>query len=132
MTDDNKHFCILPWIHMHIWPNGVTYPCCLATNDFVLGNTNESSFEELWNSKRMRMLRKNILADRPTTGCSRCYEHEEQGSRSMRQNMNKDYEHFNERTKLTNDDGSVDNVFMAYMDIRFSNICNFKCRTCGS
>lgn len=116
---------------MHIWPNGVTYPCCLATNDYVLGNTNNMSFEELWNSERMTELRKNILADKPTSGCSRCYEHEEQGSRSMRQNMNIDYEHLVPRTELTNDDGSVDDVFMAYMDIRFSNICNFKCRTCG-
>ena len=129
MTD--KHFCILPWIHMHIWPNGITYPCCLATNDYILGNTNDKSFEELWNSERMTELRKNILAGKPTSGCSRCYEHEAQGSRSMRQNMNMDYEHLIPRTELTNDDGTVDDVYMAYMDIRFSNICNFKCRTCG-
>ena len=116
---------------MHIWPNGITYPCCLATNDYVLGNTNDKTFEELWNSERMTELRKNILADKPTSGCARCYEHEAQGSRSMRQNMNMDYEHLIPRTELTNDDGTVDDVYMAYMDIRFSNICNFKCRTCG-
>lgn len=116
---------------MHIWPNGTTYPCCLATNDYILGNTNKSSLNDLWNSDRMTTLRKNILEDKPTAGCSRCYEHEEQGLRSMRQNMNKDYSHLIPRTALTNNDGTVDDIFMAYMDIRFSNICNMKCRTCG-
>ena len=127
----NKTFCILPWIHLHIWPNGITYPCCLTTNDYVLGNTNSSSFIELWNSSRMKELRQNIIAGKPTTGCSRCYEHEIQGYKSLRQNMNKDFQHLFSRTKLTKEDGTVDNIYMAYMDIRFSNICNFKCRTCG-
>lgn len=127
----NKHFCIIPWIHMHIWPNGVTYPCCLATNDYVLGNTNDKSFEELWNSPRMKLMRKNMLDDKPTTGCSRCYEHESTGVESMRLSMNKNFAHHFDRADLTNPDGSVDDVYMAYMDIRFSNICNFRCRSCG-
>jgi sulfatase maturation enzyme AslB (radical SAM superfamily) len=32
---------------------------------------------------------------------------------------------------VTNDDGSVDKVNLAYVDVRFSNICNLRCRTCG-
>ena len=116
---------------MHIWPNGITYPCCLATNDYVLGDTNKQSFVDIWNSTRMRELRRNILADAPTSGCKRCYEHEANGSVSMRQNMNKDFEHHTDRVALTHSDGSVEQVHMAYMDIRFSNICNMRCRTCG-
>ena len=114
-----------------MWPNGVTYPCCLSTNDYTIGNTNTSTFLELWNSERMRELRKNILNDKPTSGCSRCYEHEENGSRSMRMNMNMDYSHHYQRTELTHEDGTLDDIHMAYMDIRFSNICNMKCRSCG-
>ena len=83
MNNDNKTFCILPWVHMHMWPNGITYPCCLATNDYVIGNTNKESFKDLWNSERMRELRRNMLDGKPTSGCSRCYEHEENGSRSL-------------------------------------------------
>jgi len=128
---DSKHLCILPWIHMHIWPNGVTYPCCLASNDYIIGNSNESSFKELWNSEKMKDMRLNMLNDRPTTGCERCYEHEQFGDRSMRMNMNYDFEHLFDRAELTNPDGSLDDIHMAYLDIRFSNICNMKCRTCG-
>lgn len=124
-------FCILPWTHMHIWPNGTTYPCCLATNDYIVGNTNQSTMEELWNSEKMTDLRKNILAGKPTSGCNNCYEHEKMGARSMRMNLNKDFKHLHDRTELTNEDGTLDEIYMAYMDIRFSNICNFKCRSCG-
>lgn len=131
LTASNPYFCILPWIHMHIWPNGTTYPCCLSTNDYKLGNTNESSFLDIWNSERMRELRLNILNGKPTSGCSKCYEHEKNGAMSMRMNLNRDYEHQYNRIELTNENGSLDEIFMAYMDIRFSNICNFKCRTCG-
>ena len=127
----SNNFCVLPWVHMHIWPNGLTYPCCLATNDYSLGNTNTQSLKELWNSERMRELRKNIIVDKPTAGCSRCYTHESNGARSMRQAMNAEFEHHFDRTKLTNTDGSLDEIHMAYMDIRFSNICNMRCRTCG-
>ena len=114
-----------------MWPNGNTFPCCLATNDYTLGNTNNNSFIELWNSERMRDLRKNIVDGKPTSGCVRCYEHEENGAQSMRINMNRDLRHHWGRTKLTHEDGSLDEIHMAYMDIRFSNICNFKCRSCG-
>ena len=129
--DNSKHFCVIPWIHMHVWPNGNTYPCCLSTYDYVVGNANKSSFTDIWNSEKMRTMRQNMLNDKPTSGCSKCYMQEENGGSSMRTNMNKDFEHHIERKELTNEDGSVDELFMAYMDIRFSNICNFKCRSCG-
>ena len=27
---DSKHFCILPWIHLHAWPDDRVMPCCIA------------------------------------------------------------------------------------------------------
>jgi len=129
--DTGKHFCVLPWIHMHVWANGNTYPCCLSTYEYKVGNTNEKSFKELWNSEKMCTMRKNMLDDKPTEGCKKCYDIEENNGVSMRMNTNKSFSHHIERKELTNRDGSVDDVFMSYMDIRFSNICNFKCRSCG-
>jgi len=126
----NKHFCILPWIHMHIWPNGSTYPCCLAKTDYVVGNTNNNSISELFNSEKMKTLRANMLADKPTSACAKCYEHEQLGIESHRLCMNRDFAHLEHVTAQTHLDGQIDNIQMAYMDIRFSNICNFKCRTC--
>ena len=30
---DSKVFCMAPWIHMHVWPNGRAFPCCLAEHN---------------------------------------------------------------------------------------------------
>lgn len=128
---ESDNFCILPWIHMHTWANGATYPCCLAKSNMPVGNTNNKSFEELWNSKRMRQLRLNIINDKPSTICQRCYEHEASGKESMRMAMTREFKHKIDRVKLTHEDGSLDDVHMAYLDIRYSNICNMRCRTCG-
>jgi organic radical activating enzyme len=128
---ENDYFCIIPWIHMHTWADGSTYPCCLAAIDSKLGNTNEKSFTELWNSDLMKDLRLNMIADKPSRTCVRCYEHEKAGTESLRMTKNRDFKHKFDRVELTNDDGSLDEIHMAYFDIRFSNICNMRCRTCG-
>ena len=40
--------------------------------------------------------------------------------------------HFDDVMSMTHKDGHVDKFQMRYFDIRFSNICNFKCRSCGT
>lgn len=126
-----KNICILPWIHLHAHATGRTYPCCMADYDFVVGNTKEETFTEIWNGERMKELRLTMLADEQHSACSKCFDIEKVGGTSMRMTMNEEYVHKWGNVETTNTDGSVDKVEMAYMDIRFSNICNFKCRTCG-
>jgi sulfatase maturation enzyme AslB (radical SAM superfamily) len=128
---ESDYFCILPWMHMHTWANGATFPCCLAAPGMPVGNTNDSSFLEIWNSEGMRNLRLNMINDMPSRICRRCYEHEKAGVESLRMSKNRDYKHKLERIRLTKEDGSLDEVHMSYLDIRFSNICNMRCRTCG-
>lgn len=124
-------FCMLPWIHLHVWPDGTTFPCCFFSNDEPVGSMREKSLEELWNSDRMKRLRLAMLTDQPTQACSRCYELEHAGSPSLRTNLNQSFAHHFPRTASTRADGSVDGLNFAYFDVRFSNLCNFKCRTCG-
>ena len=60
---DNKHFCILPWIHLHVWPNGKTFPCCLTPYEHDVGNANTSGLKGVWNEMPMKQLRLNMLND---------------------------------------------------------------------
>jgi MoaA/NifB/PqqE/SkfB family radical SAM enzyme len=54
------------------------------------------------------------------------------GAHSMRRHMNHSFaNHFDEMMANTNEDGSLNKHKMAYFDVRFSNICNFKCRGCS-
>jgi organic radical activating enzyme len=128
----SEYFCMLPWIHLHAWPDGRAYPCCLGKAAHPVGNFKEKTMREIWNDEPMREMRRNMLADRPCRQCGDCYEQEAAGFASMRNNSNKSFgQHINEINE-TRPDGSLPDMRLHYWDVRFSNICNLKCRSCGS
>jgi len=133
LLTQNKAFCILPWVHMHVWPNGNAMPCCIADSDKPFGNVKNKSIAEVWNSDEYKDLRLAMLNGEKRDVCKRCYELENRSNTwTLRKNHNQWFgdKHF-DLVENTNADGSIDNLRMAYLDIRFSNICNMKCHTCG-
>ena len=67
--------------------------------------------------------------------CDNCHRHDEKGVPSARADFNNTWQtlpKIMDIVKATEKDGTVKDFKMKYFDIRFSNICNFKCRTCGS
>ena len=129
---DSETFCMLPWIHLHAWPDGRAYPCCLANADHPVGSFKEKSMREIWNDTDMREMRTNMLEDKPCRQCSDCYEQEVSGFASMRNNSNKNFGQHIDKVDITLPDGSLPDMQLHYWDVRFSNICNLKCRSCGS
>jgi sulfatase maturation enzyme AslB (radical SAM superfamily) len=129
---DSETFCMLPWIHLHGWPDGRAYPCCLGKGEYPVGNLKEKTMREIWNDTDMREMRSNMLADKPCRQCGDCYEQENAGFASMRNNSNKNFGHFISEVDETRPDGSLPDMKLHYWDVRFSNICNLKCRSCGS
>jgi len=129
---DDKHFCMMPWVHMHMWPAGYTYPCCMSDPAHPIGNTQNQSLQDIWNGKQLREIRMNMLQAKPSKECRRCYELEDNGMGTLRTGSITNFadKHWN-KVLETSDDGSAGDVNMAYMDIRFSNLCNLKCRSCG-
>jgi organic radical activating enzyme len=129
---DSEVFCMIPWIHLHAWPDGRAYPCCLGKAAHPVGNFKEKSMREIWNDEPMREMRRNMLADQPCKQCGDCYEQEAAGFASMRNNSNKSFGHHIDEIDQTLPDGSLPDMKLHYWDVRFSNICNLKCRSCGS
>lgn len=129
-TDD--HFCMLPWIHLHAFPDGRAYPCCIGEHHLPVGNLKTETMKEIWNSEGMKNMRVNMLNGRPSKECERCYEQERTGFVSMRHSASQNFGQHIALTDTTNPDGSLDWFQLRYYDIRFSNICNFRCRSCGS
>lgn len=128
----NPTFCMYPWIHLHVYPTGEAWPCCQAEwQAGSLGSSKQHTLAEIWNSDRMKQLRKNLLAGAPDKLCQRCYEQEDSGFLSGRQSANKHHGHHVARVDDTAADGSYDNFAMTYWDLRFSNLCNLRCRSCG-
>lgn len=124
-------FCMLPWVHLHGWPTGEAYPCCLADDKLPIGNLRESSMEEIWNNDKLRNIRSNMMNDRSCAECKKCYEQEKSGFFSMRNSANKHFGHHIADVDKTLEDGTHSEFKIRYWDIRFSNICNFRCRYCG-
>jgi len=129
---ESNTFCMLPWSHLHAYPNGAAYPCCLSDQHTKLGNLREQTMEEVWNDKPMKKLRTNMLNETNSIACRKCYEQEEMGFFSMRNSSNKRFGHHVNRVSQTQEDGTLPDMTLSYWDIRFSNLCNFRCRSCGS
>ena len=128
----SKTFCIMPWVHLHTWPNGNVFPCCLADSDYPLGNMKDNSLEEIWNSDNLKGIRKEMLDGKEPSVCHRCFMQEKVGSGSFRVSSNNQWEHRIDRAiKTTDVDGHSNHFELNYWDFRFSNVCNLKCRMCG-
>jgi MoaA/NifB/PqqE/SkfB family radical SAM enzyme len=125
LLKDSKTFCIYPWIHLHAYPTGEAYPCCHAEMGVgQVGNCRTNTLEEIYHGTAMNQLRADMLAEVPSPACQRCYEQEESGFFSGRRSANKHHGHHIGRLE--------ENDFkMTYWDIRFSNLCNLSCRSCG-
>jgi len=124
-------FCMLPWIHMHAFPDGRAYPCCLSLMDHPIGTLKENTMAEIWNDAPLKQMRVNMLAEKPCKECTKCYEQEENGFFSMRNSQNKNMGHHINIVDETQPDGTLERFELKYYDIRFSNLCNLSCRTCG-
>jgi radical SAM protein with 4Fe4S-binding SPASM domain len=131
LLTESKTFCMYPWIHIHAYPNGQTYPCCMTDMRYPIGNTREHSLETIWNQDSMREIRQSMLTGSKVQACNKCYEQETAGFFSGRKSANKHHGHHIDRVDETQADGTLNKFEMTYWDIRFSNLCNLKCRSCG-
>ena len=124
-------FCMLPWQHIHAFPDGRAYPCCFALDKYPVGDLNKQSLKEVFNGDKMKEMRVRMLNNKKSRECMKCYDQEKSGFFSLRLSSNKHFGHNIPLVHNTLPDGEADFV-MKYWDIRFSNLCNMACRSCGT
>jgi organic radical activating enzyme len=129
LLTESDYFCILPWIHMHGWPTGEALLCCMSNDP--IGNLRTNTMQDIWNNEPIKEVRRNMLNEKSCKQCNRCYNDEKHGLFSMRNSSNKHFGHYIKEVEKTLPDGTNLDFKIRYWDIRFSNICNFKCRYCG-
>ena len=129
--ENSKTFCMMPWVHMHAFADGRVYPCCFGDYHTPMGNLRENTMEEVWNNEDYKKLRKNMLNEKPSAVCKKCYEQETNGIFSLRNSINKSHGKYVDEVELTKDDGTHPEFKLRYWDVRFSNLCNFSCRSCS-
>lgn len=129
----SKTFCVLPWMHVNFWPNGDVHHCCLGDWHNPMGNLRDGKPDDIVNNDKYKKLRLELLTGEKPKSCMRCFEREDVGANSMRNHHNEFFQDsIPSVLKNTQPDGTVDNFKFEYWDFRFSNLCNMKCRMCGS
>lgn len=131
----NKSFCILPFVHAHLNTEGDVYPCCVGwtpEKTSRIGFLKDNSLEELFNCDKMKQLRLDMVNGiRRPEFCDPCYKREDNGFHSARHGSNDDYLDVEEDiVSSMQPDGYLEPIIKSW-DIRFSNLCNLKCRSCG-
>lgn len=132
MNIPHDKFCVLPWISLEASPIGTVRPCCLADDEIVDDAGNKFSlltadFRDIQQSDSMRTLREQFLAgERPQT-CRKCWNEERSGRTSKRMHTLDRLKHI-----LGNQEWTADAKPLMFLDLKLGNICNLKCRICGS
>ena len=136
ISKDNKAFCILPFVHTHLNTEGDVFPCCIGwtgERETRIGFLKDNTLEEIFNSDVMKQLRLDFANGiRRPDFCTACYQREDNGFVSGRHGSNLDYlDVEDEIVAKMEPDGYLEPNIKSW-DIRFSNLCNLKCRSCGS
>lgn len=120
-------FCLLPFVHMATKTDGDMKLCCRS---WPIGNINQTSMKELWNSEKYKEVRRQLLNNERPPECHACWRHEDIGVRSMRQRYNKTRaDRYIDRLDNLGDDYSMP-FEIPILESKMSNFCNLKCRMC--
>lgn len=116
--------CATPWSNLEIRSNGTITPCCKVA-DLSLGNIQTDSLNTAFNSAAAVQLRHDLSAGIKPKYCDACWKIEEQGLTSIRL-------HNEKRLKKSFLLKLFDHPEINTLDLKFNNVCNFKCRICSS
>jgi organic radical activating enzyme len=120
-------FCTLPWIHstIHLYL-GKTHSCHHAPAHDISQQEIKDDPSCLHNTQQKKITRKDALQGIQAPDCSYCWNIENVGGISDRLFKNNDPYAEKYIDKISN----VDNVNPTYLEISFSNKCNFRCGYC--
>lgn len=124
-------FCILPFSHLNAYPNKKLKVCCYSQKYLDIKEESDDVVE-LFNSETYKDVRKKMLNGEKPSYCDICYNMEQEGSFSYRQQWNEHYADFiSEYISNTEKSGFIKPNFLK-LDLRPSTNCNFSCRSCSS
>lgn len=132
MKIPHTDFCVLPWVSLEASPIGTVRPCCLADDELLddAGNKfdlRSANLLNVQNSQQMQQLRQEFLDKKKPRTCRKCWNEERAGRTSKRMHTLNRLKHILPDTEWTTDAKPL-----MFLDLKLGNICNLKCRICGS
>lgn len=131
-----------PWTHTYLSPQTERRICCASREpaqnfqQYIdtaagLGRYIPMTLEQHWNSDHMRSVRRRMLAGETLPECEVC------NKKLLNTDVYRNYfwhlfgpRYYDRIWRDTDEDGTTSMLPVSW-DYRFSNLCNFKCRTCG-
>ena len=128
----HEQFCVLPWVSLETSPIGTVRPCCLTDDEIVNDSgdkfdLNTANFADIQNSQYMVNLRQDFLDGKKPQTCRKCWREERSGRTSKRMHTLDRLKHM-----LPDQEWTVEAKPLMFLDLKLGNICNLKCRICGS
>lgn len=136
MSDDA--FCILPWTHVEVVPEGAAKICCVAREAIRDGKTPMNvathSLDQIRNSRYLQSVRKALADGRRIPVCTYCWDQEKRGERSQREFWNGLHAESTARVreKLVAGGDPAEPEPLEYLQISVGNKCNLACRMCNA
>ena len=136
-----ESLCLAPWTHTYLSPQTERRMCCASREpaqnfkQYIDTNAGTGQYipitlEEHWNGDHMRSVRRRMMAGEVLPECEVC------NNKLLNTSVYRDYfthlfrDKWPEILATTNSTGHTLMKPVSW-DYRFSNLCNFKCRTCG-
>lgn len=133
--------CMAPWTHTYLSPQTERRMCCASREpaqnfqqyiDTAAGTGRyiPITLEEHWNGEHMRSVRRRMMKGETLPECDVC------NSKLLNTDVYRSYfnhlfgHKYNSIWDSTDESGHTTMQPVSW-DYRFSNLCNFKCRTCG-
>jgi len=113
--------------------DGAVKICCRSQ---PVGWIQEQSLEDVWNSDKMKEVRRQVLSGERPDVCIPCFDLEDQGVESLRQ---RHIRGVIPEARINLYPNALDNLEVDYsmpfefptMEIKINNLCNLKCRMCN-
>lgn len=134
-------FCFAPFLHTYLSPQTERRLCCASREpaqnfeQYIdtgagTGRYIPVTLAQHWNSEHMKSVRRRMLAGEVLPECDVC------NSKLLNTSVYRDYfahlfGHKLSEVYATTDVSGATTMQPVSWDYRFSNLCNFKCRTCG-
>jgi len=142
----NGTFCPAPFNSYYIHTDGSLGACCVhrapksgdkygtgEPRSKIEGSTNKD-IVNAYNTKSFKDLRKDLLNGVKNSQCEYCWKGEAVNTHSMRHAMLGWMDQWEVGETIRNavaEDYTVDEPEINYLDVRFDNTCNLRCRSCG-
>jgi sulfatase maturation enzyme AslB (radical SAM superfamily) len=133
--------CLAPWVHTYLSPQTERRMCCASREpaqnfeQYIdtksgTGKYIPITLEAHWNSEHMKSVRRRMMAGETLPECAVCND-KLLNTSVYRSYFDSMFGHkYLQVLENTAADGSTTLQPVSW-DYRFSNLCNFKCRTCG-